>query len=86
VRPTSWTCAPGPAPGTSRRRRCSGHTYTPDSPLLVDEDWPFRRIDHVLVRCAEHGGAALRIRDCRVVGDDLPAGDHSGLVADLGPR
>jgi endonuclease/exonuclease/phosphatase family metal-dependent hydrolase len=63
-----------------------GHTYTPDNPLLVDEDWPFRRIDHVLVRCAEHGGAALRIRDCRVVGDDPPASDHYGLVADLEPR
>lgn len=63
-----------------------GHTYTPENPLLVDEDWPFRRIDHVLVRCAEHGGPALRIRDCRVVGDDPPASDHYGVLADLEPR
>ena len=63
-----------------------GHTYTPANPLLVDEDWPFRRIDHVLVRCAEHGGAALRIRDCRIVGNDPPASDHYGVVADLEPR
>lgn len=63
-----------------------GHTYTPENPLMADGDWPFRRIDHVLVRCAEHGGPALRIRDCRVVGDDPPASDHHGVIADLGPR
>jgi endonuclease/exonuclease/phosphatase family metal-dependent hydrolase len=63
-----------------------GHTYTPDNPLLVDEDWPFRRIDYVLVRCAEHGGPSLRIRDCTIVGDDPPHSDHHGVVADLEAR
>ena len=27
-----------------------GHTFTPDNPL-APADWPFRRIDHILVRC-----------------------------------
>ena len=63
--------------------RCA-HTYTPDNPLLVDDDWPLRRIDYVLVRCGEHG-VGLQIRDCRVVGDDPSVSDHYGLLADLEP-
>jgi endonuclease/exonuclease/phosphatase family metal-dependent hydrolase len=59
-----------------------GHTYTPDNPLLVDDDWPFRRIDYVLVRFGEHG-PSLRIRDCRIVGDDPAVSDHYGVLADL---
>lgn len=62
-----------------------GHTYTPDNPLLVDADWPFQRVDYILVRCAEHGGPALRIHDCRIIGHDPPASDHHGLLADLEP-
>jgi endonuclease/exonuclease/phosphatase family metal-dependent hydrolase len=65
-----------------------GHTYTPDNPIMVDPDWPFRRIDYVLVRCAEHGGTPLALRDCRLVlnapRDGVQASDHYGLVADLG--
>lgn len=60
-----------------------GHTYTPDNQLMVDEDWPFGRVDDVLVRCAEHGGPALRIRDCRMIGHDPPASDHHGVLTDL---
>ncbi|HVX43206.1 MAG TPA: endonuclease/exonuclease/phosphatase family protein [Mycobacteriales bacterium] len=63
-----------------------GHTFTPENPLLADEDWPFGRIDYVMVRCAVHGGAAMRIRDCRIIGDDPPASDHYGLLADLERR
>jgi endonuclease/exonuclease/phosphatase family metal-dependent hydrolase len=54
---------------------------------MADPDWPFRRIDHVLVRCREHGGPVLRIDDCRLI-FDAPVGgvwasDHFGLMADL---
>jgi endonuclease/exonuclease/phosphatase family metal-dependent hydrolase len=52
------------------------------------EDWPFRRIDYVLVRCAEHGGPSLDIADCRRVfdvpsTDGVWASDHFGLLTDL---
>lgn len=59
-------------------------TFTPDeNPLVVDDDWPFRHIDHILVRCAEHGGPTLRIHACRRVFDDVAASDHYGLLAEL---
>ncbi len=41
-----------------------GETFTPRNPLLTDWDWPFRQLDHVLVRCGEHGGPTLQIVDC----------------------
>jgi endonuclease/exonuclease/phosphatase family metal-dependent hydrolase len=67
-----------------------GHTYLPDNPLMVDGDWPFRRIDYVLVRCGVHGGSALTINDCQIIfdapRDGVQASDHFGLVADLQPR
>jgi endonuclease/exonuclease/phosphatase family metal-dependent hydrolase len=67
-----------------------GHTYTPENPLMVDGDWPFRRIDHILVRCGLHGGPTLSVRDCvRVFDapvDGVQASDHYGLLADLDPR
>lgn len=64
-----------------------GHTFTPRNPLMVDRDWPFRRIDYVLVRCSEHDGPTLDITDCRLI-FDAPVGavwasDHFGVVADL---
>jgi endonuclease/exonuclease/phosphatase family metal-dependent hydrolase len=63
-----------------------GHTYTPANPLMT-EDWPFRRIDYILVRCGEHGGPMLAIRDCERIFDrprgGVWASDHFGLVADL---
>jgi endonuclease/exonuclease/phosphatase family metal-dependent hydrolase len=66
-----------------------GHTYTPENPLMEDGDWPFRRIDYVLVRCAEHGGPTLAVEDCRLLFDGpvegAQASDHYGLVADLRP-
>jgi endonuclease/exonuclease/phosphatase family metal-dependent hydrolase len=51
---------------------------------VADPDWPFREIDHVLVRCGVHGGPTLPIRGCRRVFDDVPASDHYGLLAQLG--
>jgi endonuclease/exonuclease/phosphatase family metal-dependent hydrolase len=60
------------------------HTFTPDNPLVADPDWPFRRIDYILVRCALHGGPTLPVSDCFLAFDDPPASDHFAVVADLG--
>ncbi|MFL5339674.1 MAG: endonuclease/exonuclease/phosphatase family protein, partial [Gemmataceae bacterium] len=58
-------------------------------PLVVDWDWPFRRIDYIFVRCGEHGGPTLAISDCRVIFDGpidgTWASDHFGVMADLVP-
>jgi endonuclease/exonuclease/phosphatase family metal-dependent hydrolase len=63
----------------------SAPTFSPEeNPLVADPDWPFRQIDHVLVRCGEHGGPTLPIRDCRRVFDEVPASDHFGMLAELG--
>ena len=65
-----------------------GHTFgVPENPLVVDWDWPVRRIDYVFVRCGAHGGPTLAITACerifdRPVGRDW-ASDHFGLLADL---
>lgn len=68
----------------------AGATYTPDNPLMVDGDWPFRRIDYVLVRCDGGGHPVRFVRSCRLVGDAPRDGvwlsDHFGLVADLSAR
>jgi len=64
-----------------------GATYVPENPLLADWDWPFRRIDYILVRCAEHGGPTLAVSSCERVFDQpedgVWASDHFGLTADL---
>ena len=63
-----------------------GHTFTPVNPL-APEDWPLRRIDHILVRCGPHGGPTLRPVACELAFDEPIAGvwasDHFGVVADL---
>jgi hypothetical protein len=38
------------------------------------------------VRCAEHGGPALSIRQCRLIGVEPPASDHHGLLVELAHR
>ena len=66
-----------------------GHTFTPANPMVAEGTWPLergRRIDHVLVRCAEHGPslditACVRLFDRPVEG--VWASDHFGVVADL---
>jgi len=66
-----------------------GHTFTPANPMVADGTWPLergRRIDYVLVRCADHGPsldvvACARIFDRPV--DGVWASDHFGVVADL---
>ena len=63
-----------------------GHTFTPQNPL-APADWPFRRIDHIFVRCGPHGGPTLRTSACELAFgepiDGVWASDHFGLVADL---
>ncbi len=67
-----------------------GDTYTPENPLVADPDWPFRRIDYVLVRCGLHGGPVLPIASCERIFDapveGVWASDHFGVMADLEPR
>ena len=61
-------------------------TFSPANPYGADWDWPFRRIDYVLVRCSRHGGPTLTVNDCRRVFDgvDDVVSDHYGVLADLG--
>jgi endonuclease/exonuclease/phosphatase family metal-dependent hydrolase len=63
-----------------------GETFSRANPYCADWDWPFRRIDYVLVRCGRHGGPTLTVRDCRRVFDspDDVVSDHYGVLADLG--
>jgi endonuclease/exonuclease/phosphatase family metal-dependent hydrolase len=64
-----------------------GETFTPRNPLVYDWDWPFRRLDYVLVRCGEHGGPTLAISSCERIFDEpvdgVWASDHFGVCADL---
>ena len=64
-----------------------GHTFTPDNPIMVGRDWPFRRIDYIFVRCGEHEGPTLEITACERIFDEpiggVWASDHFGVCADL---
>jgi endonuclease/exonuclease/phosphatase family metal-dependent hydrolase len=62
-----------------------GDTFVPDNPNSADWDWPFRRIDYILVRCGLHGGPTLKIAGCARTFDQrrTVVSDHFGLVADL---
>jgi endonuclease/exonuclease/phosphatase family metal-dependent hydrolase len=74
----AWESAHGDEPG---------ETFTPANPLVRDWDWPFRRLDYVLVRCGEHGGPTLEVTRCERVLDEpvngVWASDHFGVIADL---
>jgi endonuclease/exonuclease/phosphatase family metal-dependent hydrolase len=63
-----------------------GHTFTPVSPL-VPPAWPFKRIDHIFLRCGEDDQPTLAIVACDVVfaepRNGVWASDHFGLVADF---
>jgi endonuclease/exonuclease/phosphatase family metal-dependent hydrolase len=61
-------------------------TFVPENPNSENEDWPFRGIDHILVRCAD-SGPTLRIVSCRRIFDRgaTSASDHYGLLAELEP-
>lgn len=58
-------------------------TYSPSNPYQKDPDWPFRGIDHVLVRCAVTGPTLLA-SSCERVFDLGPdtISDHYGLAVD----
>ncbi|WP_249998162.1 endonuclease/exonuclease/phosphatase family protein [Actinoplanes sp. M2I2] len=75
----AWTAAHGNDSGRE--------TFVPENPYCADWDWPFRQIDHLLVRCGEHGGPTLRVLECSRTFDQAHtvAGDHYGLFADLAP-
>jgi endonuclease/exonuclease/phosphatase family metal-dependent hydrolase len=64
-----------------------GHTFTPENPIMIGRDWPFRRIDYVFVGCGEHEGPTLEIVRCERLFDEpvdgVWASDHFGLVVDL---
>ena len=64
-----------------------GHTFTPENPIMIGRDWPFRRIDYVFVRCGEHEGPTLEIASCERIFDapvdGVWASDHFGLSVDL---
>jgi endonuclease/exonuclease/phosphatase family metal-dependent hydrolase len=71
----------------SRHPGEAGDTFTPDNPLVVDWDWPFRRIDYIFIRCGDHGGPTLAISHCDRLFDEPTGGvwasDHFGVMADL---
>ncbi|MGK6313606.1 endonuclease/exonuclease/phosphatase family protein [Neorhizobium sp. DT-125] len=68
-----------------------GETFTTENPLMRETnwDWPFQRIDHIMIRCGHHGGPTLRILDCRrafdAAVDGVWASDHFGVLCDLAP-
>ena len=66
-----------------------GHTFTPHNPLVAGGEWALevgRRIDYVMVRCADHG-PTLEVTACERIFDkpvdSVWASDHFGVVADL---
>ncbi len=66
-----------------------GHTFTPRNPLVATGEMPLergRQIDHILVRCGDHG-PTLDVVGCTLAFsepvDGVWASDHFGLVADL---
>jgi endonuclease/exonuclease/phosphatase family metal-dependent hydrolase len=63
-----------------------GGTFVASNPLAPD-DWPYQRIDHILIRCGERGGPTLRIEACELAFAEPVSGvwasDHFGLVADF---
>jgi hypothetical protein len=65
-----------------------GGTFVAANPLAPD-DWPFACIDHIFIRCGEHGGPTMWIAACELDFsepiDNVMASDHFGLVADFEP-
>jgi len=60
----------------------AAHDFHAENPNSVNPDWPFRGIDHVLVRCGGSGGPSLPIRSCCRIFDQgaTNASDHYGLT------
>jgi endonuclease/exonuclease/phosphatase family metal-dependent hydrolase len=73
----------------STHPREPGHTFAAENPLVTAENWDWelgRRIDHIFVRCSDHG-PTLDIRACERIFDEpvdaVWGSDHFGVVADL---
>jgi endonuclease/exonuclease/phosphatase family metal-dependent hydrolase len=64
----------------------NGGTFAASNPLAPN-DWPYERIDHIFVRCGQHGGPTLGIAACELAFNEpingVWASNHFGLVADL---
>lgn len=66
-----------------------GWTFDPKNELFQKSmgNWPYRRIDHLLVRCGSTGMPPVTISNCELVGDEPVDGtwtsDHFGVVATL---
>jgi endonuclease/exonuclease/phosphatase family metal-dependent hydrolase len=62
-------------------------TYVPENPNQAGFDWPFRGIDHVLVRCDGSGLPTQVVRCCRRVFDQglTSVSDHYGLLVEFDP-
>lgn len=66
-----------------------GSTFTASNPLVTETnwDWPYHRIDHMFIRCGQHGGPTLGIAACELAFSEAIGGvwtsDHFGLVADF---
>ena len=66
-----------------------GHTFTSANPL-APRHWPYRRIDHIFVRCGADDMPTLVVAACELAFneaiDGVWASDHFGLIADFTPR
>jgi endonuclease/exonuclease/phosphatase family metal-dependent hydrolase len=66
-----------------------GETFSPQTPLVAEEhrEWPYHRLDHILVRFGSGGSPTLDTVACELAFDEpidgVWASDHFGLVADL---
>jgi len=64
-------------------------TLDPANTLFAETmtGWPYRQIDHILIRCARDGLASLLVKSCERAFDQpvegVWASDHYGLVADM---
>jgi len=67
-----------------------GETFTPANPIMADPDWPYDRIDYILIRCGLHNGPTLLVERCErwndAPVDGVWASDHYGVFADLAIR
>lgn len=66
-----------------------GWTFDPEDDLFRKSmgNWPYRRVDHLLVRCGSTGMPPVTITNCELVGtesvDGTWASDHFGLLVSL---
>ncbi len=68
----AWSVA-GPDPG---------YTWSTENSLLVDPQWPNRRLDYVMVGYPIPKGHG-RPRTAKLIGTSEPGSDHFGVVVDL---